>query len=510
MGHKDRMLARELSLGRNTCRKYRDAFSELGLLDAGQAMPTLLELQRLLARRRPQVPQDMPALLPYRDELTSLMEHKLDMTVALRRFREQHPDVTVGYTAFRRFIRRYVRPVSPPPILRIETAAGEQAQVDFGYAGLMPAVPEGVPRKTWAFVMTLSFSRHQYVEFVHDQSIATWLGLHRRAFESFGGVPVKVVLDNLKAAITKACANDPLVQRSYREFAEHYDFVISACLPRTPRHKGKVEAGVKYVKRSFLAGQSFTSSMAANAAAAQWVEQVAGQRVHGTTHAQPLVRFEQEEKASLRPLPDVPYEVVEYRVQRLPPDCHVVFDKAFYSAPSTLQGEQVTMGATANSVQIFHEHNLVATHVRARQAGQRCTTLAHFPPEKSRYLVQTPHWCRQRAEQVGPHTSEFVERLLGDRVDRLRGAQSLLRLAEQYGADRLEAACRRALLYDALAVRTVKTILTKKLDLHGHTTGRPVTVRSQPPLFARSFTDLFNPALQADNQGDVSWTTSIN
>jgi transposase len=139
-------------------------------------------------------------------------------------------------------------------------------------------------RKAWAFVMTLSFSRHSYVEFVFDQEVGTWLRCHRHAFEWFGGVPRRVVVDNLKAAIVKAVLYDPVVQRAYRECAEHYGFLISPCRPRTPQHKGKVEqGGVHYVSRNFLAGRAFRDLDDANERVLVWCVETAGRRLHGTT-----------------------------------------------------------------------------------------------------------------------------------------------------------------------------------------------------------------------------------
>jgi transposase len=117
----------------------------------------------------------------------------------------------------------------------------------------------GKLRKSWAFVMTLAWSRHQYVEFVWDQKVATFLRCHRNAFEFMGGVPERVRIDNLKTAILKAVFDDPQVQQSYRECAEHYGFLIAPCRVATPEHKGKVEqGGVHYVKRNFLGGREVT------------------------------------------------------------------------------------------------------------------------------------------------------------------------------------------------------------------------------------------------------------
>jgi transposase len=131
------------------------------------------------------------------------------------------------------------------------------AQVDFGAGPVHVDPARGEPRRTWAFVMTLCYSRHQYVEFVFDQTVMTWLGCHRRAFEWFGAVPTRVIIDNLRCAITRACVRDPVVQRAYAECAEGYGFKIAPCPPADPAKKGVVESGVKYVKGNFLPTRTF-------------------------------------------------------------------------------------------------------------------------------------------------------------------------------------------------------------------------------------------------------------
>ena len=497
-GHSNRRIAAAIGGSRNTVRGYRAWFEKEGLLTPEGTLPTAAELQARLSV--PKEVQTQPTLMPYRQEITEAIAAKLQMSVAWRRFGERHPDVRVGYATFRRFVRRHVEPATPAPVMRIETAAGEQAQVDFGYAGLMPRVAGEAPRKTWVFVMTLAFSRHQYVELVQDQSVPTWLRLHRNAFESFGGVPATVVLDNLKAGIVRACANDPMAQRSYRECAEHYNFTISPCLPRMPRHKGKVERGIQYVKSSLLADHHFADVVAGNAAARQWVNEVAGKRVHGTLRVQPLERFLAQEQPALRPLPAAPFDDVSYRTQTLPADCHVSMDQAFYSVPHHFVGKEVVVAATCSTVRVYHEHALVATHVRASSPGTRRMNLAHFPPEKVRYMTQDRPWCRAKAIEAGPHTAAFIEPMISGRVDRLRGAQATLRLGEKYGAERLETACARALSFGADDVRTVANILARNLD-------RPspalVTLHASRPTFARSFHNLFNSATSVDVQGEA-------
>lgn len=497
-GDSARRVTRDIGASRNTIRDYQRRFRELGWLDPAVPLPSAEEVDRLFGRQSAAAaPATPPKLMAFRDEIAALVETPLEIKVAWQRFKTVHPDVRMSYSAFRRFVRRYVTaPPSTRAVVRLEVAAGVEAQVDFGYAGMIPPRPGEPPRKSWVFVMTLAHSRHQFVSLVQDQSSPTWLSLHRGAFEFFGGVPARVVLDNLKAAIIKASVTDPEAARAYRDCAEHYGFLISPCAPKTPRHKGKVERGVQYVRRSFLAGRTFASLAEANDAALEWVLEIAGRRIHGTTHEVPLEAFEARERSALRRLPAAAFDLVEYKRVKLHPDCHVTFLGSYYSAPYKLIGEQLWVRATSSAVQLFFEHRLVRTHARSWRKGAWVQNQADFPPEKIRYLMQTPAWCRHRAGELGPHVGDFVERLLADHVlDRLRGAQALLRLADKAGADRLDAACRRALVCDAITYRAVKTILGRHLESEP----LPVEAAAPPPAappaaYARTFFDLFDDA----------------
>jgi len=511
LGESARAVAKGLAVSRNTVREYVGWFEAEGLL-AGDAaaLPGAAELRERLARAEPRATP--PRLMPYRDEIADLIGAGLQVKIAWERFSSAHPDQRASYTAFRRFVRRHVDERPRRAVVRLEVGPGEEAQVDFGFAGLVPRAPGEPPAKTWVFVMTLSHSRHQYVELVQDQTVGTWLALHRNAFAFFGGVPRKIVLDNLKAGIIKASVTDPEVQRAYRECAEHYGFIISPCVPRAAEHKGKVERGVQYVKHSLLAGRVFRSLEEGNTAAIEWVLERAGMRVHGTTQEIPLRVFELREREALLPLPAAHFDLVEWKRAKLHPDCHVVFTRSYYSAPHPLIGERLWVRATSCVVQLFHEHQLVATHGRAYRPGQRVTNPAHLPPKKLRHLMETPTWCRERAARIGPATAAFIGCLLGDEVlDRLRGAQATLRLSETFGQDRLEAACRRAVACDAIAYKTVQRILHRSLDrepLPGE--AAPAPAPRAAPTYARTFFDLFTPADPAITPGEDAWTSSTS
>ncbi len=296
----NRKIAAVLQINRKTVDKYYALALEKGLLN--RELPALEELERLLKKALPErkPPQVVSSVEPYRETVTKLRQQGVEIAAIRQRLRERY-GYQGSYAAVWRFVNK-LEDRQPEVTVRVEVKPGEEAQVDFGFAGRMIDPDTGELRKTWAFVMTLSWSRHQYVEFVFDQKVETWLRLHRNAFAFFGGVPERVVVDNLKAAIVRACWHDPQAQQSYRECAEHYGFLIAPCRPRTPQHKGKVEqGGVHYVKRNFLGGREPTTITQANRDVLRWVNTTAGQRIHGTTKERPLERFQIEQRRSAAP-----------------------------------------------------------------------------------------------------------------------------------------------------------------------------------------------------------------
>lgn len=495
----DRAVARATGTHRHTVARYRQWATAHGLLSG--TLPPLEELQSLLdATGAPAPPPQMVStVLPYGALVEQLSREGVESTAIWQRLKER------GYRGSLSSVYRFVHHLAPPVVratVRVEGEPGDDAQVDFGYAGRMLDPQSGLPRKTWAFVMTLAWSRYQYVEFVFDQRVTTWLELHRHGFEFFGGVPQRVVLDNLKAGITQASWDDPQVQTAYRECAEHYDFLIAPCRPRTPEHKGKVEqGGVHYLKRNFLGGRTPTTLTQANAEVRVWCQTTAGQRWHGTTKEQPLARFQATEQGRLRPLPAVPYDLAVWKEARLHRDCYVVFDNSFYSAPFRLIGQQLRVRGGSQDVRLYtQEYALVATHPRAQQPGERHTHHDHLPPHKVPGLLRTRPASQDAASAVGVATAQVVQTLLEERVDRLPTVGRLLRLRETYGDTRLEAACRRALRFDDLSYPTIKRILVQGLDTEE---SPPASATDAAPArtFARTAADLLGHLF-----GGASWT----
>jgi transposase len=508
-GESRNAIARALGVSPNTVKTYR-RWAEAQQLLSGP-LPDLSALEALRAQtlgvnRSPRHPNES-SIKGYQAEIAELLAHGRKPLTVWRLLKGRYREAfTASPSAVYRLVR-VMRASQPPEVtLRIETAPGDVAQVDFGYVGVLRDDRTGEGRAAWVFVMTLGWSRHMYAEIVLDQKLPTWLGCHQHAFEFFGGVPQRVVLDNLKAAILKAYTRDdePEVQQAYRECAEHYGFLIDPCLPGKPQHKGKVErGGVGYLKQAFvpLLPEGTTVSEA-NRQLRKWLMTEAGLRDHGTTHQAPLARFQHTERAALLPLPTTAYDSAVWKRCRLHRDGHITFERAYYSAPHRLIGQRLWLRAGLRDIRLFSEDfQLVASHPRARQPGQRFTQPDHLPPHQAQALTCTRLTCQAQADAIGPSTGQVIADLLAARpVDRFRTARRVLRLADAFTSDRLEAACALGLAYGDTALPTLKRILRDGLEAAIPITPPLTTAQPESLVFARSADELAHRIL-----GGATW-----
>jgi len=378
-----------------------------------------------------------------------------------RLFKEER-GIRIGYCTMKRYLKAEFQFGAPGVTVRMEVEPGSQAQVDFGYAGMMVDPSTGKTRRAWAFIMTLSYSRHRFVRFVFRQDVKSWIDCHIRAFEFFGGIPASVVLDNLKAGVVKADIYDPTLNRAYAELERHYGFVADPAKAGKARHKGKVERGVPVVRKHLLAGRTFRDIEEANQRALRWCREEIGMEVHGTTKRKPFEVFQKEEVPRLKPLPSEPFECPEWKKCRVHPDHHIVFDKSYYSLPTRWIGKEVWARGSRKLVQVFFDGQLIKTHLRAEQPGTWVTDPSDYPPEKLAYLMPMPAYCRKKASEIGPHTGALIQQILKeDAMRNLRKAQALLRLADKHGHLCMEAAAERALLFGNYRYQSIRTILEK-------------------------------------------------
>ncbi len=462
MGQSDRAIAKSKLMGRIKCTRVRSIAEQNGWL-GDVPLPGDEELARVFENEKEPNPTRASLSIPHKAQIEEWIGQGITGTTIYRALVDRF-GFAGSYSSVRRFVQNHHRS-NPKVTCILEFGPGQAAQVDFGKGPTITDAFSHQTIKTWIFVMTLCFSRHMYAEIVTDHKVEAWLACHRRAFEFFGGVPKKMIIDNAKCAITRACYRDPQVQRSYAELAEGYGFLISPCPVRDPQKKGRVESGVKYLKNSFVPLRLFRSLADANGQLQRWVLTTAGNRIHGTTHQRPLTLFAQSEKALLRTLPDVPVTIATWAQVKLHADCHVRYEKCLYSGPFRLANQVLWLKVTDNTVKLYHDLKLVAVRPRLSNPGARSTLDDHMPPEALAYKQQDPQWCLHQAESIGPHCHQLIEQLLGSRVlDNLRAAQGLIGLGKKYGPLRLESACHRALFFDNPRYRTVKSILEQGMD----------------------------------------------
>jgi transposase len=314
------------------------------------------------------------------------------------------------------------------------------------------------------FVAVLGYSNYTYAEASASQGSGDWLAAHVRALQYFGGAPRAIVPDNLKSGVIKAHRYDPDLNRAYQDFAEYYQLAVLPARARKPRDKSKVESGVLVVERWILArlrNLEFFSLGELNKNISSLIERL-NTRDFKKIEGNRRLRFEQGEKAALKPLPAKPYEFGEWRKAKVHPDYHIEVARAYYSVPYRLIGERVDVRLTAHAVEDFHQGEKVAAHPRAKSRAQRSTRHTHRPEKHIAVIDQHLERVLERALTVGPATFAVVEAQASARKhpeETLRSAQGILRLAHDFTPARLEAACERALALKAFSYRAVRTLI---------------------------------------------------
>jgi len=365
-----------------------------------------------------------------------------------------------SYYAVRRFVHR-LEEVHELPFRRIECDPGDEAQVDFG-TGAPVVGPDGKRRKTHVLRVVLSHSRKGYSEAVYRQSTDDFLRCLEGAFRHFGGVPGRLVLDNLKAAVQKADWFDPEINPKVRSFGAHYGTVFLPTRPYTPRHKGKVERGVDYVQENALRGRSFESLEDQNRFLRDWELTVADTRVHGTTRRHVGKHFNEVERAALRPLPADPFPSFREARRTVHRDGHVEVEHAYYSVPPEYLARRVWVRWDARMVRVFNDRmEQVAAHVR-HEPGRFSTQSPHIASEKVSGVERGAAWHLARVRRLGPKSTRWAEGVIEARgVEAVRVLIGLSSLAGRHPAAAIERACEIAASYGSHRLRTVRALIAR-------------------------------------------------
>ncbi len=298
-GRSIRQIRDSLQISRKTIRKYLLLFMASGL-SREKPLPPQAELARIVASVVQVAVFEQPArerIRLYHRQIQDWLGQPHMTIQQVQRLLEEEHELKVSYMSVYRYVREHIEPLRKPVTVRLHAVAGEQAQVDFGYAGLMRDPETGKQLKAWAFIMILSYSRHRFVRFVFRQDSPTWLDCHIRAFTFFQACPRLIVLDNLKDGVLKPDLYDPTLNPAYAELERHYGFVADPAKVQMARHKGRVERCVPVVRQQILAGRHFRDVEEANGRALEWCLKEVGLRKHGTTHRKPYEVFVGEEVA---------------------------------------------------------------------------------------------------------------------------------------------------------------------------------------------------------------------
>jgi hypothetical protein len=322
--------------------------------------------------------------------------------------------------------------------------------------------PDGKRRKTNVFRIVLSHSRKAYSEATFAQTTEDFFRCLENAFAHFGGVPKTLVIDNLKAAVAHPDWFDPELTPKVQSFCRHYGTVILPTKPYMPRHKGKVESGVKYVKNNALQARTFASLEEQNRCLADWERTIADTRIHGTTKRQVKLLFEQE-RSALLPLPLERFACFHEGRRKVNRDGHVEVAKAYYSAPPEYLGREVWVRWDARLVRIFnHRFEPIAVHTRHEQ-GRFSTNPQHLVREKISGIERGAAYLLHKVSVVGPCTRQWSEAVVHARgIEGTRVLQGLLALTKQHPSAALEKACEIALSHGCFRLRAVRQLLGRK------------------------------------------------
>jgi transposase len=372
-----------------------------------------------------------------------------------------------GFSAKYHSVRRYVSKLqkkTPQLVRRMEVAAGAEAQVDFGTGAWITftdaATGQTSRRRSWVFRIVLSHSRKGYSEAVFHQSAEAFIGALENSFRYFGGTPKTLVIDNLKAAVKQADWYDPEIHPKLQSFAQHYGTVFLPTKPYTPEHKGKVEAGVKYVKNNGLKGHEFASLEAENKHLLEWEDRVADTRLHGTTKRQVRQHFEEIERPALLALPVERFPFFHEGRRSVNRDGHCEVAKAYYSAPPEFVGRDVWVRWDSRLVRLFNEKwEQVAVHARA-EPGRFRTDANHIPKKRVSCIERGANVLLKQLAIVGPSVKDWSEAMLQARgVEGIRVLQGLKALASKHDATALNRACETAMTYGALRLKSIRALL---------------------------------------------------
>lgn len=462
-GQSARQMAREGVVSRRTATRYIEAATSLGLTPSDELSDERVcgVAQCVQARPLPAVSDPRQLLELRRVQIEKWLNQQEPLTLVRIQELLARDGTDVSYATLRRWAQTTLGVGGRSPTVRVDDPpAGEEAQVDFGLMGHVTCA-DGKRRKLHVLIVTLPMSRYQFVWPTFLQTTEALVDGLDAAWLFFGGVVRRVVLDNTSAAIVRASAQDPTINPSFAEYAQARGFFIDPARVRHPRDKARVENQVPFVRERWFAGESFSDDLALLRAAAEtWSRDVAGGRIHGTTRRVPRDVFAAEEQSFLLPAPTEPFDVPRWSDPKVHPDHHVQVARSLYSVPTRFIGKKLRARVDKKTVRLYLQGELIKSHPRM-PPGKRATDTNDYPTGKAPYATRSVDALIVRARGLGEHIGVYAERLLAGPLPwiKMRQGYGLVRLCERYGADKVNALCKRSLVFDVIDVPRLERML---------------------------------------------------
>jgi transposase len=411
---------------------------------------------------------------PFKPEIGRLLDrYPYSAAQVFQRLQEHGFDG--GYSLVKAYVRA-VRPRRPPAFLTLAFAPGECAQVDWGMFGTVPVGQ--TQRRLSFFVMVLCYSRMLYVEFTVSQTMEHFLACHQRAFEFFGGIPHKVMVDNLKSAVlTRALGEAPVFNPKYLDFATHSGFTIAPCNVGKGNEKGRVENAVGYVKKNLLAGLEIPDFSALNPAARQWLDTVANVRVHSETKTTPTTLWHKE-RPSLRPLPLHPFDIATVSQVRASRQFRITLDTNRYSVPAHYAGQALTLKTYPDRLCLYHGDTLIARHVRRYDRFQDVEDPDHPKPLLEHRKKARAHQLFLRFLALSPRAEVYYLKLEERRLNPQHHVRKIVALSDIYTPEAGARALDDALTYEAFSSEYIANLLEQRARFTPEASALHLTRRS--------------------------------
>lgn len=497
-GHGMRSIGRGAGIDRKTVKRYVAAAEQLGFKAGSELTEDEIHRVAQVVQARPagETSEEWQAIAAHHDRIARWLAggdgvRPLRLTKVHALLVRDH-ELAASYDTLWRYARQQLAWRQKRSTVRLaDPEPGQEVQLDFGEMGRIVEDASGRRRKLWVLVITLCFSRYQFVWPTFEQTTeAVCEGLDR-AWMFFGGIAASLIPDNTKAMVKEVDALSPTLVAAFLDYVQARDLFVDAARVRSPKDKARVENQVAYVRESWFDGETFTSIDDARESARRWCSDVAGTRVHGTTCKVPREVFESVEKPLMRPPPTQVYDVPRWFDKlKVHPDHHIQALHALYSVPHLYLHKKVRARVDRQLVKIYLGTQLIKTHARQPEGG-RATDPADYPSQKAIYASRDINALAAEAKKHGAHVGTFAERLLDGPLPwtRMRQAYALLSLCTKFGSGRVEAICQTALAFDIVDVPRIAKMLRKAVPPQ-RDEQRGKLVHLSPPKFMRP-TDQF-------------------